>query len=100
MTLPTTTTTRPSQRTAPLTEAEARAALRAIHRVLVAARAMAYDRADPAALADVLDAAEVLPQSLLRPAEFDDLFRPTLDALAAKYPALRGARDEFAEATT
>jgi hypothetical protein len=88
-----------SHRTAPLTEAELRAALRAIHRIVATARGMAYDRADPAALADVLDAAEVLPLSLVRPAEFEDLFRPTLDALAGQFPAFRGIRDEFIEAT-
>ncbi|HVK16931.1 MAG TPA: hypothetical protein VM533_08270 [Fimbriiglobus sp.] len=81
-----------------MTEGETRAALRAIHRLLVVARGMAYDRSDPAALADILDAAEVLPQSLLRPAEFEDLFRPTLDALAGRFPALRGIHDEFVKA--
>lgn len=85
----------PSQRTNPLTEAEQRAALRAIHRLLVEARAMAYRHADYHELADLLDAAEVLPQSLLRPAEFDDLFRATLADLAEKYPAARGIHEEF-----
>lgn len=88
-----------SHRTAPLTEVELRAALRAIHRLLVAARNMAHDRTDSAMLANVLDTAEVLPQSLFHPAEFDDLFRPTLDALAGQFPAFRGIRDEFIDAT-
>jgi hypothetical protein len=78
---------------------ELRAALRAIHRLLVVARNMAHHQTDPTALTNLLDAAEVLPQSLLRPAEFEDLFRPTLDALAGQFPAFRGIRDEFLEAT-
>lgn len=88
-----------SHRTTPLTEDEIRAALRAIHRILVVARGLANDHAAPSVLANILDATEILPQSLLRPAEFDDLFRPTLDSLAASYPEFRGLRDEFAEAT-
>ncbi len=85
-----------SHRTAPLTEAELRAALRAIQRILATARGMAYD---PAELTEVLDAVEVLPPSLLRPAEFENLFRPALDALAGQFPVFRGIRDEFIEAT-
>lgn len=86
----------PSRRTTPLTETEQRAALRAIHRLLVEARAMARRHADYRELADLLDATEVLPQSLLRPAEFDDLFRATLADLAEKYPAVQGIHEEFA----
>jgi hypothetical protein len=84
-----------STRTAPLTDVETRAALRAIHRILVLARLRAYERADPAELADILDAVEFLPEMLLRPAAFDDLFRGTLESLAAKYPRFPGVLTEF-----
>jgi hypothetical protein len=49
-------------------------------------------------LADVFDAVEVLPLTLLRPAEFEDLFLSVLDGLAAKHSGFRGVRDEFAAA--
>lgn len=87
-----------SRRTASLSEAETQAGLRAIHRVLVHGRALAHQGADHALLVDVFDAVEVLPLTLLRPAEFEDLFLPTLDGLAAKHPGFRGVRDEFAAA--
>jgi hypothetical protein len=92
---PTTIPTEFSTRTAPLTDVENRAALRAIHRVLVLARLRAYERADPAELADMLDAVEFLPEMLVRPAEFDDLFRRTLASLAVKHQRFKSVVDEF-----
>jgi hypothetical protein len=93
--IPSTATMAFSTRTAPLTDVETRAALRAIHRILVLARLQAYEKADPAELADILDAVEFLPEMLLRPAEFDDLFRGTLASLADKHPRFPGVLAEF-----
>jgi hypothetical protein len=67
-------------RAAPLTEAETRAGLWAIRRVLDLARA-----ADPAEIDDVLAAAGCLPEHMLRPAGFPGHFRDTLAGLASRH---------------
>ena len=84
-----------SGRTEPLSPGEMRAALRAIHRILVVGRMMAYDDESPAKLAEVFDAVETLPRMLLNPAEFDDLFVSILDGIADKFHGMRGIRDEY-----
>ena len=77
-------------RAAPLTEAETRAGLWAIRRVLDLARA-----ADPADLDDVLVAAAGLPEHMLRPAGFPDQFRDTLDGLASRHGDFAPVLAEF-----
>ena len=67
-------------RAAPLTDAETRAGLWAIRRVLDLARS-----ADPADLDDILVAAGTLPDDLLRPAGFPGHFRDTLAGLASRH---------------
>ena len=84
-----------STRSHPLSPLELRAALKAIHRILVAGRLMAYDDESPARLAKVFDATEIMPQMLLNPAEFDDLFVVLLDGLADEFDGMKGIRDEY-----
>jgi|SRR5579883_1654420 len=78
-----------------LTEAETRAGLWAIRRVLDLARHAAADRASAADLTDVLAAAEALPALMLRPAGFPDRFRGTLEGLAGRHPAYAPVLAEF-----
>ena len=84
-----------STRTEALSPRELRAALHAIHRVLVVGRFMAYRGESSERLAEVFDAVEILPPMLLNPAEFDDLFVPILEGLADKFRGMRGIRDEY-----
>jgi hypothetical protein len=78
----------------PLTEAETRAGLWAIRRVLDLAR-HAAGQADPADLADVLAAAGDLPDLMLRPAGFPDRFRTTLEGLACRHEGYAPVLAEF-----
>lgn len=70
-------------------------ALLAINAVLVLARAMAYEKAPHAAIADVLDSAEYLPMLLLEATDQTALFRATLDGLASRYPGFNLALQKF-----
>jgi hypothetical protein len=83
---------------APLTEAETRAALRAVRRVLDLARQEA-DTQDREKLADVLSAAGELPELIARPDQFRDRFRPTLADLAYRHHEFAAVLSEFDRAT-
>lgn len=74
-----------------------KSALWAINAVLVMARAMAYDRAPHADLADVLDTAEYLPMLMLETADRTSAFRETLACLAQRYPRFGIALQRFDE---
>lgn len=80
---------------APLTDAETRAALKAVGRVLD----LAAEPAPPAAVADALHAARTLPELLSRPADFRDRFRPALKRLARKHRRFGEALQVFDEGT-
>jgi hypothetical protein len=77
-------------RAAPLTEAETRAGLWAIRRVLDLAR-----HADRDELDDILAAAGSLPDHMLQPAEFPGRFRGTLEELANRYHEYATVLAEF-----
>jgi hypothetical protein len=79
-------------RAAPLSEAETRAGLWAIRRVLDLARHAAADLDD---LDDVLAAAGALPEHMLRPAGFPDRFRGTLEGLADRHTGFAPVLAEF-----
>ena len=83
---------------APLTDAETRAALRAVGRVLDLAGESARP-APPTAVAAALHAARTLPDLLARPDAFRDRFRPALERLARRHRRFGPALDEFDEAT-
>jgi hypothetical protein len=70
-------------------------ALAAVNAVLVAARAMAYDKRPHAELAEVLDVAEYLPRLLAEPEDRSAEFREQLAGLASKYPSFGVAVDRF-----
>lgn len=80
---------------APLTDAETRAALKAVGRVLD----LASGSAPPAAVADALHAARTLPDLLSRPDEFRDRFRPALKRLARRHRRFGEALHAYDEAT-
>ena len=85
-----------STRTEPVTDVERTAALRAIHRVLVYARCLAQEGgADSATFEAIFDGLHNLPTCLLRPNEFEDLFRPSLEGLVKYLPAVHGVIVEF-----
>lgn len=64
-------------------------ALRAIHRVLVEARLMAYQGEDSARIAEVLDWAELLPKLIAVPENKTAEFRETLVAIVERRPEFR-----------
>jgi hypothetical protein len=86
-------------RPTPLSDTETRAALRAVGRVLDAARDRAHIVDGCAELADILDSAGRLPRLLARPELFRDRFRPTLEGLARRFPELGPALTEFDRST-
>src|SRR3954464_7537891 len=59
-------------------------ALRALQRVLILGRFMGYEGCDPRRIADVLDAAEILPAYLASPCDKTAEFRGTLEGLASR----------------
>jgi hypothetical protein len=82
----------------PLTEAQTRAGLWAIRRVLDVARHAATDPDTPSdaeELAEVLACVEDLPAQMLRPVGFPDRFRGTLEDLAQRNTAFAPVLDEF-----
>ncbi len=87
-----------SDRTHPLTAAEMRASLHAIHRLLVHARMMGYQGVDPRRIADFLDWVEFLPEMLLNPPHYDVMFRGALEYLANLEPFCRGILQEYDDA--
>jgi len=72
-----------------------RQALWALNWVLVAARTMAYGKANHTDLADVLDAAEYLPCLMLEPTDKTSFFREYLADLARRHPSMQTALDRF-----
>jgi hypothetical protein len=83
----------------PLSDTETRAAMRAVGRVLDAARDRAHVVDGCGELADILDSAGRLPRLLSRPDLFRDRFRPTLEGLARRFPDLGPALTEFDRST-
>ena len=79
---------------APLTDAETRAALKAVGRVLDLASG-----SPPAAVADALHAARTLPDLLSDPDDFRDRFRPALKRLARRHRRFGEALQAYDEAT-
>ena len=74
---------------------EMHADLRAIHRVLIQARWMAYQGRDHAAIAEVLDSAELMPL-LLIPGEPSDLtILELLQGLAQRFPEFQGICETY-----
>jgi hypothetical protein len=63
-------------------------ALYALHGVLIQARTMAYGGVPTAALADILDDAELLPRLLASQADETDKFREYLEEIAKKHHAM------------
>ena len=84
-----------SSRSQALSQIETRAALNALHRVLVVGRLLAYQQEPAERLAKIFDATEIMPRMLLNPAEFDDLFLLLLDGLADQFEGMQGIRDEY-----
>lgn len=78
-----------------LSEAETRAGLWAIRRVLDLARHAAAGRAAHDDLADVLAAAGTLPDLMLRPVGFPDRFRGALERLARRHDTFAPVVAEF-----
>ena len=63
-------------------------ALYALHGVLIRARKMAYDGAPGSELADLLDAAEILPRFIASETDETDKFRQYLGHIAGKHKCL------------
>lgn len=70
-------------------------AIWALNAILVAGRMLAYEKASHEDLAEVLDAAELLPILLLKDDDETDLFRGILEDLARKFPSMHQALDRF-----
>jgi hypothetical protein len=85
---------------APLSEAETRAALRAVGHILELARDEVgrFARADK--LTDVLASAGALPEMLAHPTVFRERFRPTLERLVHRYGEFAPVLNEFDRTTT
>jgi hypothetical protein len=81
-----------------LSEAETRAALRAVGRVLSLAGEHARRHA-PDQLADVLCSARTLPEMLNDPDEFRARFRPALQRLASRHREYASVLSEFDRGT-
>src|SRR5687767_7795525 len=74
---------------------KSRAALHAIGRVFVKARTMAFEREPHEKIAGLLDDAEELPMLLARDDDMTAAFRSALEGLAAKFPELDAALQDF-----
>lgn len=70
-------------------------ALWAINAVLVVGRVLAYEKAPHEDLAEVFDAAEILPILLLDDADQTTLFRAILEGLVDSFPQMQQALDRF-----
>ena len=86
--------------TAPLSETETRAALKAVGHILELARDEVgrFARADK--LTDVLASAGTLPEMLTHPTVFRERFRPTLERLVHRYGEFAPVLNEFDRTTT
>ena len=87
-----------SDRTAPLTDVEKQASLRAMQRLFVELRMMAWEKADHALIADFVDLMHNMPEMLQKPGFYDDMFRLSLEGLAEINPTCRGILAEYDEA--
>src|SRR6266513_4624035 len=72
-------------------------ALQTLQRVLIIARMMGYEGCDPRRIADVLDAAEILPAYLASPCDRTTEFRDTVESLASRDSRFRYALAAFDE---
>jgi hypothetical protein len=70
-------------------------ALKAIHRMLVLARFMAYHNEPISKIAKVLDYAELLPTLLFVDEDRTDVFRTHLEGFASEFSAGTGILQEF-----
>jgi hypothetical protein len=70
-------------------------ALRAMNRVLVLARSMAYERLPHEEIASVLDVVEYLPRLLADERDQAAAFRGCLEDLAARWPLFGDALEVF-----
>lgn len=70
-------------------------ALAAVNAVLVATRAMAYEKRSHEELAEILDVAEYLPRLLADPEDKTAEFREQIAGLATKYPSFTFAVERF-----
>lgn len=86
-----------SDRTEPLTPTEMRASVRAMQRLLVTLRVMAWEKADHDQIADFIDCMHNMPEMLLAPGYYADMFRLSLEALADINPYCRGILAEYDE---
>jgi hypothetical protein len=84
-----------SDRTEPLTDAEVRASLHAMQRLLVELRMMAYEKVDHDRIADFVDWIHNMPEMLLKPGFFEDMFRLSLEHLATMRPFCAGILAEY-----
>lgn len=71
------------------------AALHAIHRILVHGRWMAYHDAPSKQMAELLDAAEILPTLIASDEDETVFFQLMLEGLAEQFPACRGILEEY-----
>ena len=74
-------------------------ALRALHRVLLQARFLAYTGQDGKKVAALLDDAEYLVALLMRGERSGGEFRSYLEGMGRKFPELSGLVTEFDEGT-
>jgi len=86
-----------SDRTRPLTTVEMQASLNAMQRLLILLRMMAWEKADCAEIAAFIDHMHTMPEMLLKPGYYDDMFRPLLEGLARINPSCNGILNEYDE---
>jgi hypothetical protein len=87
-----------SGRTEPLTDAEVRASLQAMQRLMVELRMMAYEKVDHDRIADFVDWIHNMPEMLLKPGFYDDMFRLSLEHLATLRPFCSGILADYDQA--
>src|SRR5437588_10173789 len=87
-----------SERTEPLSATELRASLRAIQRLLVELRMMAYEKVEHDRIAEFVDWLQNLPEMLMNPGFYEDMFRLSLEHLAGLRPFCSGILAEYGEA--
>jgi hypothetical protein len=87
-----------SDRTRPLTPVEMQASLDAMQRLLILLRMMAWGKADYAEIAAFIDHMHNMPEMLLKPGYYDDMFRLSLEAIARINPTCLGILERYDEA--